>query len=120
MDGPHADFDWNAVETLLGEVRQEVGAERFAELSEGLTRLAQWCFPNRPLVPGDDVNIGRNFMCLMWIVCPGLLEGASLDRIAEVLGVTRQALSRRTSEASRQFGIKNRGQWAHAHKEDQP
>lgn len=57
-----------------------------------------------------DLFVGRRTIGLAWVLFPELLEGQSLSKIAERLGVTRASLSRYTAQATRIFGVRSRGQ----------
>ncbi len=106
----HADFDWDAVEAALGEKPEQPDTdERLAAI---IRKLFQWVTAIDLKKKNSQVLIGRRFIALAWVLDPALFEGSpSASKLAEMLRITRKAdLWTLTGEASRHFGITNRGQ----------
>lgn len=111
LDGRVADFDWEAVERALGEEPgDDEGAIDYQAFAFALRRVLRWLVARRQ-ARGWDRTVGRRAIALAWIVDPSFIPGApSLRRIEGRLLIPRNILSRYVAEATREFGLRNRGQ----------
>lgn len=112
VDGRREDFDWKALERLLGEDAQVAETKPdFALLAETLNRLFAYLLDGRAASQHMDRTIGRRVIAMIWVVRPDIIEGSpSLARIARTLGQSRAALSRQAAQFTRSFGLVSRGQ----------
>lgn len=116
LDGRVGEFDWRALASLLGEVDDaDPKAPDIALLGEVLNRLLAWLTADAKVSARKlDRLIGRRALVMVWVIRPDLIKGTpSLAKMADLLGLTRAALSAHAAEFSRQFGIRNRPQVGH-------
>jgi len=117
LDGKTQEFDYEAVDRDLGTPIAE-GID-YTALIVALERINEFVFGIDKLRP---TTIGLRYLALMWVVNPDLFKrfqtgekerSISINEMIEQVGVHPVTLARYTAEASRRFGIRNRGQ-AHA------
>lgn len=99
------EFDWELLRRSLGEARDEMGETDFALMGTVLAEFMRW------IVKGNRLDlIGRRAVALAWVVNPELLEGESLRKLAKRVMCLPVRLHQLSGEASREFGVRNRGQ----------
>lgn len=109
---PYCDFDWDELYACLGEATNN-DEQIKQRLAEAVRQVFQWMLSNNINKKNAAEFIGRRAVAFAWVMNPELFEGKSMTAVAASLGLPKQILSKASSEASREFGIQNRGQ-AHA------
>jgi hypothetical protein len=109
---PYYDFDWDELYTCLGEATDH-DEQIKQRLAAGVREIFQWVLSTNINNRNAAEFVGRRAIAFAWVMNPELFEGKSITAVASALGLSKQILSKASSEASRKFGIENRGQ-AHA------
>jgi hypothetical protein len=109
-DGASTDFDYAEVSRALGEIKHDIGPERFGELAVGLRRLMDFLVRVDFNREGFEKIITRRLLAVIWTINPGLLGGKSLTQIAKTIGIPVKHLSVHSAAFSREFGVRNHAQ----------
>jgi hypothetical protein len=111
LDARVADFDWDGLSRALGEPG-EISDHDLERLGQALRAVLSWILIGAGgRMNADDRRAGRRVLALAWVLDPSMIEGTpSLAKIARDCGVTRACMSLASSDATRRFGLVNRGQ----------
>jgi hypothetical protein len=112
LDGRVGEFDWDAIESALGEQCPDLTERDYAAMGIALRRVLQWMVTVGRCEPKKMAEIiGRRTLALAWVMDPSILEGSpSLSSLAKRIGTSKAVLSLSSSKASKVFGISNRAQ----------
>ena len=104
------EFDWAGLYRSLGEDedQRDVAIENGARCFRA---VAQWVASVRLMRPNALEQVGRRFICALWVLDPSFFESSpSLAQIARDLGCTPHNLAPMTADFSRAFHVRNRAQ----------
>lgn len=108
-----AEFDWESVYLDLDGEGLDDDSKR--KLAEALRRLLGWLTRSSDRQVLSARVVGVRTLAMLWSVDPSLIDGSpSLRKLARRLRISRSVLSKHSSAASRQFGIRNRASNSHA------
>lgn len=110
LDSKSQEFDWAEVYSNLGEARSELPCRDYDALSQALKRVMQWLADVDLKSPHAHKTISRRVLAFLWVLNPAYFDGLSLTKVAALIGAHKATLSPHAAQASREFGIRNRGQ----------
>src|SRR6185436_18667803 len=110
LTSPIQNFNWNDLYEQLDEPGDTLMQEE--KSAEFVRQLFQWITDIDLNKPNPELNIGRRFIAVAWVMDPSLFEGSpSATKLADKLDIKRKAdFWTLTGEVSKYFGITNRGQ----------
>jgi len=111
-DKRSTDFDYDEVDRRLGAVTRNLPEDGRQDVAFAMSELLRWVIEGLNLdAPLFENHLAQRVLALLWTVSPGYIEGSpSLSKIAKRLGTHKSTLSAHAAEASRTFGVRNRGQ----------
>ncbi len=106
----HSEFPFEEVDRNLSPIMDEDA--RRADAVQFVSRILAFVTKTSQTQPLSEDIIGRRFAALAWVINPGMFEGSpSATQLAKRLGIkSPHRFHLLTGEATREFGISNRGQ----------
>jgi hypothetical protein len=116
---PVTGFDYQAVEAGGHEPEQQDGAAALPLTGDDLLHLLEWLsVPELEPVLGREVYL--RVVAVAWVLRPEVYGGRSLRALARQIGVSKSALGRHAAAVSRNTGVQNGAQSAHARRRKGP